>query len=174
METIVELPEGMQASIQGSKVTLKGPKGETSQSFKALGISLKAEGNKIVISAARDSKKEKKLINSIEAHLNNLIEGLEKGYVYKLAIVYAHFPIAVSKKENKIEIVNFLGSKKPKQASIVGKAQVDVKGKEITVHGLNKEEVGQTAANIEQLTRLKGKDRRIFQDGIFITNKSKE
>lgn len=174
METVLELPEGMQASIQGSKVTIKGAKGETSKFFKALGISLKAEGNKIVISSVRDSKKEKKLVNSIEAHLNNLIQGLEKGFVYKLAIVYAHFPIAVSKKENKVEIVNFLGSKKPKQASIVGKAQVDIKGKEITVHGLNKEEVSQTAANIEQLTRLKGKDRRVFQDGIFITSKGRE
>ena len=171
MESIIELPQGVQAQIQGSKVTIKGPKGEVSKQFKALGISFKAEGNKLKISAEKDSKKEKKLMNSIEAHLNNMIEGSQKEYVYKLAIVYAHFPLTAVKKENKVEIMNFLGSKKARTAKIVGKTTVEIKGKDITVKGSNKEEVGQTAANIEQLTRLKDKDRRVFQDGIFITSK---
>jgi len=171
MEAIIELPKEMQASMQGNRLVLKSPKGESSKEFKALGISIKAEGNKVRISAAKDSKKEKKLVNSIQAHVKNLAKGLEKEYAYRLSIVYAHFPINVTKKENKIEIVNFLGSKKPKQALIVGKTSVEIKGKEIIVKGADKEHVGQTAANIEQLTRLKGKDRRIFQDGIFITAK---
>jgi large subunit ribosomal protein L6 len=171
MEETIELPEGIQASIQGSKISLKSPKGENSKELKALGVKIMVEGSKIKISSEKNSKKEKKAMNSMKAHLKNLINGLEKEYSYKLAIVYAHFPINVSKKENRIEIVNFLGSKKPKSARIIGKAQVEIKGKEITVHGSNREEVGQTAANIEQLTRLSGKDRRIFQDGIFITIK---
>ena len=58
MEAIIELPKEMQASMQGNRLVLKSPKGESSKEFKALGISIKAEGNKVRISAAKDSKKE--------------------------------------------------------------------------------------------------------------------
>lgn len=175
MEIEVEIPQGVQASVQARLVTLKGPKGEASKDFKAaIGISIKVEGNAVKVSAEKGSKKEKKIINSIEAHLQNMVEGVQKGYAYKLAIVYAHFPITVAKKGNSVEMVNFLGSKKPKSAAIIGKTQVEVKGKEITVSGPDIEAVGQTAANIEQLTRLREKDRRVFQDGIFITGKKEK
>jgi len=175
METEVEMPQGVQASVQGRLVTVKGPKGEVSKDFKAAKcVSLKIEGNAIKVSAEKDSKKEKKIINSVEAHLSNMVAGVVKEYSYKLAIVYAHFPITVVKKGNTVEMVNFLGSKKPKAAPILGKTQVEIKGKDITVHGVDIEAVGQTAANIEQLTRLREKDRRVFQDGIFITGKKEK
>ena len=49
--------------------------------------------------------------------------------------------------------------------------KVAVEGDKVKVEGTDKELVGQTAANIETLTKIKGRDRRIFQDGIFIINK---
>jgi large subunit ribosomal protein L6 len=100
-----------------------------------------------------------------------MIKGVTNGFTYKLAIVYSHFPISVSVKKGFIEIYNFTGEKNPRIAKIVGNTSVEVKGKEIIVSGVNKEEVGQTAANIEQAARVKGRDIRIFQDGIYITEK---
>jgi large subunit ribosomal protein L6 len=53
-------------------------------------------------------------------------------------------------------------------ARIVGGAEVEVVGDEILVRGVDKEEVGQTALNIEQASRPKGKDPRVFQDGCYL------
>ncbi len=44
-------------------------------------------------------------------------------------------------------------------------------GEELTISGPSIEDVGQTAADIEQLTRVSGKDTRVFQDGVYITQK---
>jgi large subunit ribosomal protein L6 len=68
-------------------------------------------------------------------------------------------------------IENFLGEKSPRRTKIVGRAEVRVKGNEIVVTGIDKEECGQTAANLEQATRVKNLDPRVFQDGIYIVRR---
>ena len=82
----------------------------------------------------------------------------------------------VSIKEVKVQgdtvvIDNFLGERHPRSAKIVGSAEVAVKGDEVTITGINKEHVGQTMANLEQATKIKGRDPRVFQDGIYLTSK---
>ena len=69
-------------------------------------------------------------------------------------------------------IGNFLGEKKPRLARILGETKVKVSGNEVVVSGISKEDVGQTAANIEQVTKIKRFDPRIFQDGIYIVDKA--
>jgi large subunit ribosomal protein L6 len=64
-----------------------------------------------------------------------------------------------------------LGERVPRVAKIVGKTQVKVEGSDLIVTGINIEEVGQTAANIEQACRIVGYDRRKFMDGIYIVSK---
>jgi large subunit ribosomal protein L6 len=54
----------------------------------------------------------------------------------------------------------------------MGASSVAVQGDELIVAGINKEHVGQTAANIEQATRIKRRDPRVFQDGIYCIEKS--
>jgi large subunit ribosomal protein L6 len=70
-----------------------------------------------------------------------------------------------------IVISNFLGEKKPRVANILGETTVKASGDEVVISGINKEDVGQTAANIEQLTKIKRFDPRVFQDGIYIVEK---
>jgi large subunit ribosomal protein L6 len=102
-----------------------------------------------------------------------MIKGVVEGFECKLKIVYAHFPIQVKVEGDKVLIINFLGEKKPRKAQIVGKeTKVKVTSDEIIITGIDKEAVGQTAANIEQATRIKGYDPRVFQDGIYITVKA--
>ena len=91
-----------------------------------------------------------------------------------MKIVYAHFPMTVKVKGNIVTIDNFLGERSPRVAKIIGDAKVSVKGEDVTITGINKEEVGQTMANIEQATKIKGRDPRIFQDGIYLVDKSQE
>ena len=49
--------------------------------------------------------------------------------------------------------------------------KVEIKGDEVVVSGIDKEAVGQTAANIEQTTRIRGYDPKVFQDGIYPVDK---
>jgi len=90
-----------------------------------------------------------------------------------MKIVYAHFPMTVkaTQSQNKVIIENFLGERYPRTAKIIGHSQVEIQGDEVIITGINKEEVGQTMANIEQATKIKGRDPRVFQDGIYLVAK---
>ena len=72
-----------------------------------------------------------------------------------------------------VEIRNFLGEKGARKAKIVGSAEVRVEKDMLILTGTDKESVGQTAANIEAACRISKRDRRVFQDGIYIVEKPK-
>jgi LSU ribosomal protein L6P len=111
---------------------------------------------------------------NVKAHVRYMVKGVTEGYVYKLKIVYAHFPMKVNIKNNEVIIDNFLGEKTPRRAEIFGNVKVEIKNDIVTVTGINIEEVGQTAANIERGTKIKDYDHRVFQDGIYIISKGDE
>jgi len=164
----IAMPEGIHAELQAKTVTLKSAKGSVSKKFKAKNISFRLEGNALVIVALDEKKKTMVVVNTLKSHMRNMIEGLQKGYRYRLEVAYSHFPMTLAVKGNVVEINNFLGEKKPRKAKIVGSVKVEVKGKEVIVSGSSKEDVGQTAANLEQTSRVRGKDWRIFQDGVYL------
>jgi large subunit ribosomal protein L6 len=63
---------------------------------------------------------------------------------------------------------NYFGERVPRRAQILDGVDVKVENKtDIIVSGIDKEKVGQTAANIERSTTVKNRDRRVFQDGIY-------
>jgi len=68
---------------------------------------------------------------------------------------------------SEVVIKNFLGEKSVRRAAIVRGAKVDVKGQEVTVHGPDKEAVGQTCSNLLNATKITKRDERVFQDGIY-------
>ncbi len=111
------------------------------------------------------------MLETIKAHINNMITGVTKGFTYKMKIVYAHFPMTVKVQGDKVIIENFLGERHPRKAKILGDTKVQVKGDEVHITGIDKEDVGQTMANIEQATKIKRRDPRVFQDGIYLISK---
>jgi large subunit ribosomal protein L6 len=78
----------------------------------------------------------------------------------------------VSASNGKFIIKNFIGEKVPRTVELNSRVKVSINGDEVIVEGQDKDLVGQTAADIEQLTRRPGYDKRIFQDGIFIVEKA--
>ncbi|MHC1635095.1 MAG: 50S ribosomal protein L6 [Candidatus Methanospirareceae archaeon] len=168
----VPVPEGIDVRIEGRIVKVVGPKGEIERELWHPKLRIEREGDKVVISGNSLRKKEKALAGTFAAHIRNMIIGVKEGFVYKLRAVQAHFPMQISVTKEGVVISNFLGERKPRIARIEEGVEVEVKGKEIFVRGINKEAVGQTAANIERATRIKGYDPRVFQDGIYIVEKS--
>jgi large subunit ribosomal protein L6 len=88
-----------------------------------------------------------------------------------MEVFYSPFPMDVAVEGDEIVIENFLGEKAPRRTPIHGDTDVEVDGEIVTLSGPDIEAVGQTAADIEQLTRVTEKDVRVFQDGVYITQK---
>jgi large subunit ribosomal protein L6 len=168
----VQVPDDVQVTVKGRKVTVKGPKGTSTRDFSHAPISMEMDVKTIRIWAEWPRKKEAALVGTVHSHVQNMITGVRSGFTYKLKIVFSHFPISVKVKEKSVLIENFTGERNPRKARIMGDAQVKVQPEDVTVTGLNLEDVSQTASNIEQATKVKRKDPRVFLDGIYVYERS--
>jgi large subunit ribosomal protein L6 len=167
----VKIPEGVQVETVNTTVKVKGPKGDLERDFKFQKIDAKVEGNKIMLTVKGATKKEKTQVGTMKAHVKNMVKGVTGGHVYKLKICSGHFPMNVTVSGDTFNVKNFLGEKVPRTIMIKEGATVEVEGTEVSVESIDIEKAGQVAADIEQLTRIKNKDIRIFQDGIYIVEK---
>ncbi len=176
-ERFVNVPEGVSIEIEGDTlagftIRASGPKGENSRFLKYRGIHIeKTEDGRIRVYTTDKKSKVRAMVGTFASHINNLIKGVTEGFEYRLKILYSHFPMKVRVEGDEVIIENFLGEKHPRRAKIFGRCQVKVSGNEIIVTGIDKEECGQTAANLELATKKKNLDVRIFQDGIYIVEK---
>ena len=168
----VEVPEGVEVEVkEDGTVVVRGPKGELQRRLSYPGIKLYKEGNTVLIEANFPKKRQRAMLGTYAAHIRNMIKGVTKGFTYKMKVVYSHFPITVKVQGREVIVENFLGEKVPRKTEIFGNCVVKVSGQDITIEGINKEEVGQTAARIEQLTRVRDRDPRVFQDGIYLVER---
>lgn len=169
----VSLPEGVSARIEGGVLFIKGRLGESRKSVENPLFTASIEGNEVIFKSVKesDTRKYKRVINTYAAHVNNMIKGVLDGYEAKLKVVYSHFPITVKVEGSEILIENFAGEKKPRRTKVLEGAKVKLSGNEVIITGYDKEVVGQTAANLENTAKIKYRDRRVFQDGIWITKK---
>ena len=164
----IQVPDDVQLSLEGRKVTVKGPKGTLTRDFSHEPVSIELDGKTVRTWAAWPRKKEAALVGTISSHIQNMITGVTKGYTYKLKVVFSHFPISAKLKEKTVLIENFTGERNPRKAKIIGDVNVKIQGEDVIVQGINLEDVSQTAANVEQATKVKRKDPRIFLDGLYV------
>jgi large subunit ribosomal protein L6 len=167
----IAIPEGVTATLNIKVLTIKGEKGELSRTFSHPKIDIKIIGNIIEIHSKNVRRKEKALIGTFIAHIKNMIKGVSQGFEYKMKTVFSHFPIKTSVEENEFIIQNFLGERSARRAKILEGVTVEVNGEDVTVKGSDKERVGQTVANIERTTKVKKRDVRVFQDGVYRISK---
>lgn len=167
----IEIPSNIKVSREGSMILVKGPEGENERKFNFRDLEFEIKESKIIIGSKKATKKEKKRINSTTAHIKNMIAGAEKKYEYRLKVCFVHFPSTLETKGNEVIIKNFLGEKIPRKAKIPKGAEVKIEKDIIVVKASDKEIAGQAAANLEIATKIRNRDRRVFQDGIFITSK---
>lgn len=168
----IEIPENVKAEISGNEVSISGDAGEIKKKFNLNKITLEKKGNKLIIGDKKATKSKKRMINTIAAHLRNMIKGANEKFQYKLKVCFSHFPMSVSIQGNQFIIKNFLGEKIERKMKITEGVEIKIDKDVITVISPNKELAGQVAAGLEAVTKIKNRDRRIFQDGIFITNKA--
>jgi len=168
VEKTIQIMDGVDLKIDGRRVTVSGEKGTLTRDFSHASISIQKEENSVKIRTDWPRKKEAATVATVSSHIQNMIKGVTKGYSYKLKIVFSHFPISVKTEGKKVLIENFTGERSPRIANVIGDAQVTATQEEVIVKGIDLEDVSQTAANIEQATKVKVKDPRVFLDGIYV------
>ena len=168
----IEIPSGISVSFDKDLIVMKKDNTTVSRKLNSL-VSVKIDGNKIKLEALRSTKRERKIFGSIRSHIKNIIEGLEKPWVYKLQIATVHFPTTASidKANKEFVLKNFLGEKKDRKIKLDDNVDIKINKDIIEITCADVEKAGQAAANLEKLTKVRNRDRRIFQDGIFIIEK---
>lgn len=167
----VEIPEGVEVVVNKNDIEVSGKEGKIKKTINLSNIETKIEKDKILVGGEKITKSEKKMIYTIISHLKNMMGGVQEKYTYELKICFNHFPITLDVSGNEAKIKNFLGEKVPRKAKILDGVEIEVKKDSITLKSINKEAAGQTAANFEKATKIRNRDRRVFQDGLFIINK---
>jgi len=169
--TVLEIPDDVSAEMDHLELTVEGPQGSVTRRLWYPDVSVDIDGDELVIESEEDDAKTRATVGTFESHVENMFHGVTEGWEYEMEIFYSHFPMQVRAEGDEVVIENFLGEKAPRKTPIHGDTDVEVDGEEITLSGPSIEDVGQTAADIEQLTRVTDKDVRVFQDGVYITQK---
>ncbi|ORX65714.1 ribosomal protein L6 [Linderina pennispora] len=145
-DDVINVPEGVTVEVKARQVRVTGPRGTLQRDLRHINMDVQ-----------RPTRDTIRVI----------------GFEYKMRFVYAHFPISVNieKKENLIEIRNFLGEKHVRKVPMLEGVEVvqsiNVKD-EIVLTGNDIDNVSQSAASIQQATRVRNKDIRKFLDGANI------
>ena len=166
----LEIPEDVSASVDHLDLTVEGENGTVTRRLWYPDIDVSVDGDAVVVESSEDDAKTMSTIGTFESHIENMFHGVTSGWEYEMEVFYSHFPMQVSVQDGTVVIENFIGEREPRRVPIHGDTQVSVDGEELTVSGPSIEDVGQTAADIEQRTRVSGKDTRVFQDGVYITS----
>ncbi len=171
LQSLVVIPDNCEFKRDGQNISIKGPKGEITRILSDKQIKITKKEGTLILTYDKMTQREKKNLFTTAAHLRNMIRGVQEGFTYTLKICSGHFPMSVALKGGVFEIKNFIGEKVPRTLKIKQGANVKIEGDIVTVYAIDKELAGLTAGAIEKLTRRPGFDKRIFQDGIYITEK---
>jgi large subunit ribosomal protein L6 len=146
----VDIPSGVNVTLRDNSIKVKGPKGELSWSCPA-GTSVSVKENKVVVERADDIKKTRALHGLTRSLISNMIEGVSKGYQQILDITGVGYRAQVQGKK----VVFSLGYSHPVEFILPEgiSAAVDPKQTQITLSGIDKQKLGQIAADMRFLRR---------------------
>ena len=173
---VIELSDGVGASISDNVVTLSKDGTSLAREFASGRLTVTMNEGNVEVFCDLPRRKERALAGTWAAHLRNMNKGLSEGFEYRLKAVYSHFPMTLKVEGSVLTINNLFGERVPRKAELPwtpAEVTVKVENKtEVVVSGADKEKVGQTSANIERACRIRGRDRRVFQDGVYIVDKA--
>lgn len=160
---ILKVPAGVTVSVDGNKVTVKGPKGELSTEINE---HITVDVNDAEVKLTRDNELYKKDHGTANAHINNMINGVTEGFEKKLESVGVGYRFQVKGKE----IVVTAGYSHPVNVEIPEGISVESPSNtELFVRGIDKKLVGDFAAKIRDIRRpepYKGKGIRYADEHI--------
>ncbi|WP_217588958.1 50S ribosomal protein L6 [Lentibacillus saliphilus] len=143
----IEIPEGVEVKVNGTHVTVKGPKGELSRDIHK-DMKIEIEGNVLTVVRPTEGKEHRSLHGTTRSLIANMVEGVHKGFEKGLEINGVGY--RAQKQGNKL-VVN-AGYSHPVEIDAEEGIEIDVpKNTQIIVKGIDKERVGAVAANIRAI-----------------------
>jgi large subunit ribosomal protein L6 len=171
-EATAEIPDGVTVSMDGTRVVVTGPKGTLTRDMRFPGIAIAIDDGTVTVSTDVTRKRVVAMVGTLASHIRNMCRGVSEGYEYRMKVVFSHFPIQLKLQGTTLVIDNFLGEKQSRYARIEPGVAAEVGNDAVTLSGIDKEKVGNSAANIEHATRIRNRDPRVFQDGIYIVERA--
>lgn len=176
---LLAIPDGVDVKIRSRIVTVTGPRGKLVKDLKHLNVTFIRRSDKLIeISLHHGLRKDVATLRTVKSLVENMITGVTKGYKYKMRYVYAHFPINVNIEQvdgtTAVEIRNFIGEKIVRRVQMLPGVEVETSKNvkdEIVLSGNSLENVSQSAADIQQICRVKNKDIRKFLDGLYVSER---
>ncbi|MDU5124295.1 MAG: 50S ribosomal protein L6 [Enterococcus faecalis] len=141
---VVVLPAGVEIKQDGNNITVKGPKGELTREFSS-DIKMNIEGNEVTFTRPNDSKEMKTIHGTTRANFNNMVVGVSEGFQKALELIGVGYRAQVQ--GNKLTLN--VGYSHPVEMTAPEGVTFEVPANtQVIVKGINKEVVGELAANI--------------------------
>jgi large subunit ribosomal protein L6 len=110
-EVTLPIPDKVKVTLTKRMLYVEGSLGKTRKDFKKIPVDLSVDGKNIVLKSLGTRKRDYAIFNTAQSIIKSLIEGVQKGYTFKMKIVYAHFPITIKVKDGNILVENFQGER---------------------------------------------------------------
>ncbi|KDE05705.1 60S ribosomal protein L9-A [Microbotryum lychnidis-dioicae p1A1 Lamole] len=180
------IPEGVKVAIKARIITVTGPRGTLQKNLQHVDMSMRVTvpseravkpQHKVKLVVWHGGRKHVACLRTVRSAIENMIQGVRYGFLYKMRLVYAHFPInaIISADKTSVEIRNFLGEKIvrniPMLEGVTIEESKNVKD-ELLLAGNDIDKVSQSAAAIHGSCLVKNKDIRKFLDGIYVSEKT--
>ncbi len=166
----VQIPSGVTVSVSGETITVKGSLGENKRAFNSALLKVSVEGAEVAIMPTQEKALQKKAALSevsVAKEISNDIRGVTAYFEIKMQSIHAHFPLTTEVKGSELLLKNMIGERAARVAKIAGGTKIEIKGQNLRLYGTKLDDVTQTAANIRKASKIRKKDERIFQDGIY-------
>ena len=145
----IDIPENVNLDIDDNTITVKGPKGELTKNYNSR-CTVNIEDDQIIVERASDSKSDRALHGMARSIIYSMIEGVVEGYEKKLEMVGVGYSAQVKGKNLELEV----GYSHPVIIEAPDNVEFEVeKNTNITVKGIDKQQVGNIAAQIRDVRK---------------------
>ncbi len=166
----LKIPDGITVNVDGDVISVKGSLGENRRRFNGSLLNVSSGQGEITIKATESKGLKKKAevsVQSLAKEISNDMAGVAKYFEIRMQALHAHFPLTSEVKDGVVLIKNVAGERSPRTAKIAGNTKTEIKGQELRIYGTMLDDVTQTAANIRKACKIRHRDERVFQDGIY-------
>jgi large subunit ribosomal protein L6 len=142
----IPIPDGVEVKVDGLVVSVKGPRGQLSQEISEL-IGVEIEDSQLIVSAVNESREARAFHGLYRTLISNMVVGVSEGFSKALEIVGVGYRAAVNGKDLEMQ----LGYSHPVLVKAEDGISFEVPVQtQIIVHGIDKQRVGQVAADIRK------------------------